>query len=200
VGFSVRGRARAVWGTRPVGSHPRFGSWFASRHIIPSPPPLEWFMKHFSARALAACLLAAGLATAGCVKSVPLQGDFEATQKVLLTFKDGRTLEGMIAPGERVEYREAGAIYRAQVASVAEDSIRIRNLVLQDREGSYGVVASRMADARVRIAPPLASKTLSRAEIEKVELIQVDAVRTLRKAAFWTYGGALLALLLGERS
>jgi hypothetical protein len=158
-------------------------------------------MSHFSARALAAGLLALVLGVSGCVKNVPLQdGNFEAQQKVLLTFKDGRTLRGMIAPGEHVEYREGGAVYRAQVAAVAPDSIQIENLVLQEREGSYDAVASRMADARVQITAPIQGKTLPRADVTKVELIQIDTVRTLRKAAFWTYGGAVLALLLGERS
>jgi hypothetical protein len=148
---------------------------------------------------LGVCLLAAGVV--GCSKRVPVEnGAFEAQQKVVLTFKEGRSLSGRIAPGNRVEYREKDAVYWGRVASVDEESIQIEALVLLERSHDFSAVSKRLADSRKRITDPVPPVTISRKDMEKVELVRTDAGKSFRKIAFWTYSGALLVLLLGERS
>jgi hypothetical protein len=137
----------------------------------------------------------------GCAKRVPLEGGaFEAQQRVLVTLKDGRSLRGYIAPDQRVDYRDHGTLYRATVAEVSADDIRLEDLVQISSEGSFADVSARLADARTRLGAPLPPVTVSRSDIGTVELIRFDVYRALRNAAFWGYGGALFVLLLGQRS
>jgi hypothetical protein len=155
----------------------------------------------FVLRLLAAGLCFFALASAGCAKRVPLEGGkFEAQQNVLLTMADGSTVKGRIAPGQTVEYRHGGNVYESRVNSVTEDAIRLTDLNLIDRSGSYEPTAARLADARLKIGPPDEDVNLSRTEISKVELIRFDTGKAVRRTAFWTYGGAVLLALLGERS
>jgi hypothetical protein len=135
-----------------------------------------------------------------CSKRVPLEsGAFEAQQKVILTMKDGRSLRGRIAPGQRVEYRDAGSIYRADVTAVTADSIRLGQVLLLD-DGRYEALGRRLADGQVVVAPPLPSLSISRGEVAKVELQMFDGSRTARSLGAWVYGSTLLLMLLGERS
>lgn len=137
----------------------------------------------------------------GCAKRIPLEGGaFEANQKVVLTMKDGRTLRGHIAPDERVEYRDQDKIYRGRVIEVTDEIIRVGDLVLVEGINSYDTTLRRMKDSRLRLAPAGEPITLSRDEVAKVEQVVLDTGRTLRKTVFWTYGGTLLVVLLGERS
>jgi hypothetical protein len=143
------------------------------------------------------CLL---LFPAACSKRVPLGSSaFEAQQKVILTMKDGRSLRGRIAPGQRVEYRHDGSIYRADVAAVTADSIRLGHVLLLD-DGRYEALGRRLADGQVVVAPLLPSLSISRGEVAKVELQMFDGSRTARSLGTWVYGTALLLMLLGERS
>ena len=143
------------------------------------------------------CLL---LFPAACSKRVPLQsGAFEAQQKVILTMKDGRSLRGRIAPGQRVEYRQEGSIYRADVTAVTADSIRLGRVLLLD-DGRYEALGRRLADGQVVVAPPIPLLSISRGEIAKVELQMFDGSRTVRSLGAWVYGSSILVMLLGERS
>jgi len=83
---------------------------------------------------------------------------------------------------------------------VTREEIRLDHIILIDRPGSFDTVSKRLASARVQTEEPLPPLILSRADVDKVELIRFDAGKTLRKAAFWTYGSTLLVLLLNERS
>jgi hypothetical protein len=149
--------------------------------------------------ALGILILAAG--AMDCSKRVPVEnGAFEAQQKVVLTFKDGRTIEGRIAPGNRVSYQDQGAIYQGRVASVDEDSIQVSDLVLIQRQKDLSAAVSRLADSRKRISDPQPPVTVARKDLEKVELLRFDAAKSVRKMPFWAYGSAILILLLGERS
>ena len=93
-----------------------------------------------------------------------------------------------------------GASYKARITSVDENEIVLGDAVLINQEGSYRLVGERLADARKQISAPLPAVTISRKDLEKVELVKVDAGKSVRRSIFWTYGGALLVLLLSERS
>jgi hypothetical protein len=141
------------------------------------------------------------LSFGGCTKNVLLEGGkFEAQQKVLLTLKDGRTISGHIGPGQHVEYRDKGSVYRARIATVGNESIQVDDLVLLDQSGSFALVSQRLADAKTRITAPPAPVTFARTDIERVDEIRFDGARSLRRSSFWVYGGALFVMLLGERS
>ncbi len=140
------------------------------------------------------------LAPLACTKRVLVDtGQFDATQKVLLTLKGDRSLKGKIAARQSVELREGDGLYRARVASVTEDSIRLENVLLLDEEG-YRTVNRRLADSRLVVTPADTSRVLLRSDVEKVELIRFDPLRTARGLGFWGYSGALFLLVLGERS
>jgi hypothetical protein len=140
------------------------------------------------------------LSPAACSKRIPVEsGAFEAQQTVVLTLRDGRSLRGRIAPGQRVEYRHDGAVFRAQVTAVTADSIRLGDVLLLDN-GQYDVVGRRLADGQIVVKPPLPSLCIARGEVAKVELQKFDGYRTARSLGAWVYGSTLLMLLLGERS
>lgn len=146
-------------------------------------------------------LLAGFLIAPGCAKRVPLEGgDFHAEQNVVLTMKDGREVRGHLEPGRRVSYAFEGAVYRARVVGVSKDDIKLNDIVLIDRPDSYQTISDRISDARVRTQTPLDAVTLSRTDIGKVELVRLDAGKTLRRAAFWAYGSAIFVLFLSQRS
>jgi hypothetical protein len=143
------------------------------------------------------CLL---LFPAACSKRIPVDsGLFEAQQKVILTLKDGRTLRGRIAPGQRVEYRQEGSSYRAEVTEVTPDSIRLGQVLLLD-DGRYEALGRRLADGQVIVVPPIPSISIARGEVAKVELEVFDGYRSARSLGAWVYGSTLLVMLLGERS
>lgn len=142
------------------------------------------------------CLL---LFPAACSKRVPLEKPFEAQQQVILTMKDGRSLRGRIAPGQKVEYRQNGAVYRADVTAVTADSIRLGQMLLLD-DGRYEALGRRLADGQMVVAPPLPALSIPRDEVAKVELRVFDGSRTARSLGVWVYGSTILLMLLGERS
>ena len=147
---------------------------------------------------LVLAVLVAG--ASGCTKRIPVEsGQFDATQKVVLSFSNDRSLQGRIASGQKVEYRTGDAIYRARVNRVSPDTIGLTEILLIDR-GDYETVSRRLADSRLILSPPDSSVVLLRKELQKVELVRLDASRTARGLGFWSYGGALFLLFLVERS
>ncbi|MBM3286547.1 MAG: hypothetical protein FJY88_04255 [Candidatus Eisenbacteria bacterium] len=141
------------------------------------------------------------LAAAGCAKRIPAQDTaFEATQTVMLAFRGGEQIEGRIAPGRKVELREPGIIWSAKVKDVTEDRIVLRDLVkVRDASGA-AMQAARAADLRLSVAEQFPEKTLLRSEITRMEQIKMDIGRTAQYGSFLTYGVAVLATLLGDRS
>jgi hypothetical protein len=139
------------------------------------------------------------LCPTACTKRIPLERPYEAQDKVVLTLKDGRSLRGRIAPGQRVEYRQDQLLYRAQVTAVTPDSIRLGDILLVN-DGNYEALGHRLADGQVVVAPPLAAVAIARSQVAKVELQKFDGYRTARSFGVWAYGSTLLVLLLGDRS
>jgi hypothetical protein len=147
--------------------------------------------------------LSMGLSPAlvGCAKRMPVEtGTFEAQQNVVLTFSNDRSLSGKIDTGSRVRYVDRGTIYRAKVKSLSEDSIVLDDLILIRTKGSVEEVVSRLSDSQVILTDPLPDVSLSRSEIQKVELLVFDARSTFQTLSFWSLSGVVLGLLLGERS
>ncbi len=136
---------------------------------------------------------------ASCSKRIPLDKPFEAQQKVVLTLKDGRTLRGRIAPGQRIEYRHDGSVFRADVTAVTPDSIRLGRVFLVD-DGRYSALSHRLADGQVEVADPIPMVTIARGEVAKTELQVFDGYRTARSLGAWVYGSTILMMLLGDRS
>lgn len=148
-----------------------------------------------------ALLIALTFSMTGCAKRVESPDKaFEAQQKVVLTFSGNRTLQGRMEAASRVRYVDQGNVYRGRIRSVSEETIEVENLVLVESTGSVEQVAERLSDARVSIGENIPEVQLQRSEIERVELVRFDGGRTLRNLSFWSMSGAVLALLLSERS
>jgi hypothetical protein len=145
-------------------------------------------------------LAALPLGTLACTKRIAVEsGQFEATENVLLSLSGERSLKGRIGPGQRVEYRDHDALFRARVARVTADTIRLENILLLD-QGGYEVVSARLADARMGAARTGEEVIIPRSDVRKVELVKFDASRTARGLGFWTYGSALFLMFLSDRS
>lgn len=153
-------------------------------------------------RALGVSALALFLVgTLGCAKRIPSpSGAFEATQRVVLTLSENRSISGRIGQGNRVEYAAAGTRYRARVRSLSEESIVLENLILTRRDGSSAEAAQRLRDSRIAITEPEESVTLLRKDIEQVAVLRPDTGRSLRGVGFWGMTAAFIVVLLGERS
>lgn len=158
--------------------------------------PRKW-----TALALAIAMLPGPWAI-GCAKRVPAEGGtFEAQQEVVLTFSDDRIISGKMDQNSSVTYRDAeGNRYRARVRSLSEESIVLENLVLVASDHPIQEVTRRMADSRIVLDEPVPEVTLTRSEIQNVERIGFDAGRTFKNISFWAFSGAILALILNERS
>ena len=137
----------------------------------------------------------------GCAKRIPVdEGTFEAQEKVVLTFTNDRSLQGRIDTAAHVEYVDQGAIYRATIQSVSDETIVLEDAVLERSANSVEEAAYRLADARIEIDETVPKIVLLRKEIEGVERVGFDGTRTLRNVTYWTLSSAILGLLLGERS
>ncbi len=146
-------------------------------------------------------LLLGALVLSGCTKRVPVaDGAFENTQRVLITFKDGRELRGKIDREGTVEYSEAGIEYRGTVSNVNDVQIVLRDLVKVQTVGSRQEVVERMADSRLYLAAPREEVILDRVDIASVERVRADGPRIGRAAGFWTAAGVVAVLILRERS
>ncbi|MCA9727908.1 MAG: hypothetical protein KC729_09520 [Candidatus Eisenbacteria bacterium] len=149
----------------------------------------------------AAVLVSFVVSLTGCAKRVEVpDGAFEAQQKVVLTFAGDREVQGRIDTASGVRYVDQGSVYRARVRSVSEDSIVLSDLVLVQSAGSVEEVSSRLSDSRVSVSDDQPEIRLDRTDIQRVDLLRFDGTRTLRNLSFWSFSGAVLTMLLGERS
>lgn len=141
------------------------------------------------------------LVAGGCAKIVPSPDlTFESHQKVILTFNNGEEIEGRIAPGKRVEFREPQVTWTAIVGDVTEEEITLNELVRIRDAGSVEMQATRAADARFDVVEAGLDRTFLRSDIATVEMVKFDYEKAARSTSFWGYGAVVLTLLLGERS
>lgn len=156
-------------------------------------------MKPYRRLCGAAALLA--MAAIGCAKQVPVpSGVFEAQQKVVLNLSSDRQLRGRMERGAKVDYWEQGKLYSAHVASLSDSVIVLQDLNLVRTAGSSSEVRARQADSRVQLGTPESERRIARDDVQKVELLRFDPARSARSVGFWSCAGAVVVLLLGERS
>ena len=125
----------------------------------------------------------------GCAKRFPPPGGkYDVTDTVVLTLKDGRTVQGHIDPGRRVEYRNGGSLYRADVISVSKEGIKLDHLQLIDTDGSYELVSSRLSDARYAAGPPAPAVSVDSSEVQNVELVRTDTAQVMPAAPLLRLG------------
>ena len=154
-----------------------------------------------SFRSGTAVLCGLSLCLASCAKRVESpDGAFEVQQKVVISFQGDRSIEGKMDTGSKVVFSDAGTTYNARIQSLSEQNIILEELVLVQTAGSVEEVAYRLSDSRIEIDEAIPRMVLSRSDIERVDHVRFDGPNTLRNATFWTFSGAVLAMLLGERS
>ncbi len=148
---------------------------------------------------LAVILLAsAGL---GCTKRVPLEEPvFDGRRKVVLTFKDGSELSGRIGLDERIDVVTGGRAYRGVVAELTDEEIILDDCRFVREVGKYTAEQQRMADARVKLDVESASFVFVREDIERVEQVKTDALRTTTQAVFWTFTAFVSIFLMQDNS
>jgi len=138
---------------------------------------------------------------AGCTKRVPVEtGTLDPRQKVVLTFADGSQITGQIGLDERIEVVTQGQVYRGRVQDVTLDDILLRDCRLLRSVADRHAQWARMIDARHDLGEPPQEFTFRRADITRIERVQLDPLRTASQSVFWTLAGALSAFLLAERS
>ena len=139
--------------------------------------------------------------TSGCAKRVPIEtADLSARLAVVVTFHDGSQIKGKIGTDERVEITTDGAVYRSTIWDLTDSEIVLRDSRFIREAGEYSAERARMAHARYDLGAEPLSFTFRKDEIERVEEIRVDALRTASQAFFWTIAGTVTAFLLGEKS
>jgi hypothetical protein len=141
------------------------------------------------------------LLSVGCVKTIPQPDQsYDASQRVVLKLRGDREIQGRIAAGRRVEYREPKLIWSARVKENTEDRLVLTDLVMVRERAGVALQSQRQAEGRIRVDSPAQDVTLLKNEVESVELVKTDVAKTARNATFWAYGAAVLSLLLGDRS
>jgi hypothetical protein len=155
-------------------------------------------------------LLSLGLAIAlvlgggtGCTKRVPAEleeGRFAPTQKVVVTFTDGSQIKGKIAQDETVEILHDGSVYRGSIMDLSYEDIQVVDCRLIRSAGSREAEVARMTQARNRLGDQLEEFVFRMEEIERVEEIQIDPLRTTTQSIFWTLTGVVSVFLLADRS
>ncbi len=152
----------------------------------------------FSLAMAAALIMAAGQ---GCAKRVPVQGaDLDAKLKLVVHFKDGSTITGRIGIDEHVELLTGGMVYRAKVFDVTTEEILLQDCrVLRAGTGNEAEW-QRMVDARRGLGQEVREFTFARDQIDRVEHVKLDPLRTASQSAFWTVAGTICAFLLAEKS
>ncbi|MBM3316563.1 MAG: hypothetical protein FJY75_01795 [Candidatus Eisenbacteria bacterium] len=150
------------------------------------------------------CVAALVLASApGCTKRVPAElqeGRFDPTHRVAVTFRDGSMLSGKIGEGERVRIAHQGAVYRGTIDTLSFEEILVTDCRLVRSAEPRAAEWERLTRARHDLGEPRIEIALRMDEIERIERVKVDALRTATQSAFWTLTGAVSAFLLADRS
>ena len=151
-----------------------------------------------SALIVGSIILTMGL---GCTKRVPMEDPaFDARKKVVVTFNDGTQIQGKIGLDETVTLITDEMIYRAIVYEVGDDEIVLDESRFVRRVGDHTAARERMESAVTDLGYEADEIILDRSEIQSVEQVRVDALKTASRAAFWARSGAFSAFLLVEKS
>jgi len=143
----------------------------------------------------------------GCTKRIPHEEpesgiwQFDGRQKVVVTFVDGSQITGKIGViGERVELVTGGDVYRATVVDLTDEVIDLGECRFMRRAGEAEAARMRLTEARLDLGGEAHGFSFQIEEIESVDRVTTDALKTATRAAFWTLTGAVSAFLLSENS
>lgn len=151
-----------------------------------------------SAVIVSSLILVVGL---GCTKRVPMEDPaFGARKKVVVTFNDGTEIHGKIGIDETVTLITDGMVYRALVYDLTDDEIELDECQFIRKVGDHTAARERMESAVADLGHEVDEFILDRSEIQSVEQLQVDPLKTASRAAFWALSGAVSAFLLVEKS
>ena len=137
----------------------------------------------------------------GCTKRIPIEdGTFTAMDSFVITFSDGSSVKGKIGLNEGVEVTTGGDVYHGTIADVSIDEIWVEDCRLVRSLDGRDAELARLAHAQHNIDEMPQEFTFERANIERVEQVKLDAVRTASRSVFWTVTGIVSAFLLSEKS
>jgi hypothetical protein len=137
----------------------------------------------------------------GCTKLVPLEDPtLSESRTSVITFKDGSTIEGKIDLDEGVIVVTQGSVYGGVIYDLTDEEIILDECRYLRMEGDHGAASDRLQSARVDLAAELLSFEFRRADIDRVEQVKVDPMKTATRAAFWAVTGVVSVFLMQERS
>lgn len=137
----------------------------------------------------------------GCTKRVPMEDPaFDARKTVVVTFNDGTQIHGKISIDETVTLITNSMVYRALVYDITDEAIELDECRFVRKVGDHTAARERMESAVSDLGYEVDAFILDRSEIQSVELVQVDPLKTASRAAFWALSGAFSAFLLVEKS
>ncbi|MCK4413640.1 MAG: hypothetical protein KAY32_08855 [Candidatus Eisenbacteria sp.] len=141
------------------------------------------------------------LGGSACTKRIPVEdGTFDAMDSFVITFSDGSSIQGKIGLNERVQVITDGDVYRGTIVDVTIDDIWVEDCRLIRSLGKHDAELSRLSHARHHIDEMPQEFTFNRADIERVEQVKLDGLRTASRSVFWTVTGVVSAFLLSEKS
>jgi hypothetical protein len=145
--------------------------------------------------------LALIVSMAGCAKLLPATLDDlgSAEKVVLITFRDGETLQGRVVENQTVTFRTFGKIYRGEVEEVGDQQIVIKNAYVSSEYDKFKVQRERMEEGQLHIVDQSTRIVLPTYRIVKVERLTVDKPKTARYMVFWAFTTSVLAAILNER-
>ncbi len=137
----------------------------------------------------------------GCTKLVPVEGSVLDERKAsVITFTDGSSIRGKIDIDEDVVVTKGGVVYAGIIYDLTDEEIVLDECRYLHAHEGYDAGRSRLAEARVDVQQELMSFEFRRDEIERVERVRVDAMKTATRTAFWTLSGVVSVFLLQEHS
>jgi hypothetical protein len=148
----------------------------------------------------AACLLVPLLFT-GCAKLLPASlNDLGSAEKVVvITFRDGETLQGRIIENQTVTFQTFGKVYKGEVEEVGDQQIVLKNAYVESEYDRYKVQRERMESGQLKIQDESTRIVLPTYRIVKVERKTIDKAKTARYTGFWIFTGTVLAGILNDR-
>ncbi len=150
---------------------------------------------------LTTVLLLLATAGLGCTKLVPLEDPtLSERQTSVITFKDGSTIRGRINVDEGVTVVTGGAVYDGVIYELTQEEIILDECRFLREVETYGAPQQRLRNAQVDLRVELQSFEFQRDEIDRVEQVKVDAMKTATRAAFWAMTGFVSMFLMQERS
>ena len=155
-------------------------------------------MRRFSPAIFVLVLL---LSVSACTKRVPVEsGKFDAMDKYVLTFADGSSLRGKIGLNESVEVISNGQVFHGTIVDMTQESIFVEDCRLIRSVQDGRAEAERMAVSRHNLEDQPTQFEFAIADVQRVERVKIDPLRTATRSAFFTLTGVVSAFLISEKS